>query len=107
MKILSRQEEIILTAIWKLQDNAYGMAIREEIEKITGLKMHFGSIYTPLARLLEKDLISSYEGEPSPERGGRRKVFYNLSNEGKKALIEIHKIETALRANMPSLEIEK
>ncbi len=106
MKILSRQEEIILTAIWKLQKNAYGMAIREEIEKITGVKMHFGSIYTPLARLLEKELISSFEGEPSPERGGRRKVFYNLTSEGKKALLEIHKLEAALRAGLPSLETE-
>ncbi len=104
MKILSRQEEIILTAIWKLQATAYGMAIREEIEKVTGVKMQFGSIYTPLARLLEKRLISSFEGEPSPERGGRRKIFYNLTDEGKKALIEIHNLQTAIWADMPSLE---
>ncbi len=104
MKILSRQEEIILTAIWKLQENAYGMAIREEIVKVTGVNMLFGSIYTPLSRLLEKRMISSYKGDPSPERGGRSKVYYNLTDSGKEALIEIRKFETALRAGMPSLE---
>lgn len=107
MRILSRHEEIILSAIWKLQENAYGMAIRAEIEKVTGVKMPFGSIYTPLARLLDKGLISSLEGEPSPQRGGRRKIFYHLTATGKKALIDIHKLQTAIWANMPALEPEK
>jgi PadR family transcriptional regulator len=107
MKILSRHEEIILSAIWKLQKNAYGMAIRAEIEKVTGVKMQFGSIYTPLARLLEKGLISSLEGEPSPQRGGRRKIFYFLTDRGKKALLAIHKIEKAIWMDMPSLETNR
>jgi DNA-binding PadR family transcriptional regulator len=103
MKILSRQEEIILTAICKLQGNAYGMAIREEIVRVTGVNMLFGSIYTPLARLLEKGLVSSHEGEPVPERGGRRKVFYTLTPKGKEELIEIQRLQTAIWADMPSL----
>ena len=104
MKLLSRHEEIILSAIWKLQKNAYGMAIRAEIEKVTGVKMQFGSIYTPLARLLEKGLISSREGEPSPRRGGRRKIFYHLTGRGKKALLAIHQLEKAIWMDMPSLK---
>lgn len=103
MKILSRQEEIILTAICKLQSNAYGMAIREEIVRVTRVNMLFGSIYTPLTRLLEKGLVSSYQGEPVPERGGRRKVFYTLTPKGKEELIEIQRLQKAIWADMPSL----
>ena len=47
MKILSRKEELILLAVWKLQGNAYGVTIREYIEKMTGLKWVFGAIYSP------------------------------------------------------------
>ncbi len=104
MKLLSRSEEIILLTIWRLQKNAYGMAIREQVAKATGIKWSFGAIYAPLNRLLKKELVRSIEGEPTPERGGRRKIYYELTGEGKKALIEVQKVHEAIWLGIPSLE---
>ncbi len=79
MKLLSRPEELVLLAIWKLKDNAYCVPIREQIIETTGKEWSFGSVYIPLNRLEEKGLINSFLGESSPERGGRAKRFYNLT----------------------------
>ena len=76
MKILSRTEEIILATVWKLQEDAYGVAINESINQNTGLKWKFGSIYTPLGRLVEKGYLKTEEGEPTPERGGETQTLF-------------------------------
>ena len=70
MRLISRLEEIILLAIWKLEDDAYGLAILEEIRKATGKTWLTGSIYASLGRLLKHGLVESFEGDPVPERGG-------------------------------------
>ena len=106
MRILSRTEEIILATVWKLQDNAYGVAINEDINKNTDLNWRFGSIYTPLGRLVEKGLLKTIEGEPTPERGGRRKLYFELTKEGKKALLEVQRVHSAVWRNMPDLRLE-
>lgn len=107
MKLLSRSEEIILLCIWRLQKDAYGMAIRKQVAKMTGITWSFGAIYAPLNRLLKKELVRSIEGEPTPERGGRRKIFYELTDDGKKALIEVQKVNEAIWVGIPSLETGK
>ena len=103
MPYLSRSEEIILLSIWKLQKKAYGMAIREQIIQSTGKNWSIGAVYAPLNRLLAKEFIKSFEGEPSPERGGRRKIFYSLTDEGKAALIEVQKVNQAIWLGVPNL----
>ena len=104
MRILSRSEEIILATVWKLQDKAYGVAINEHINQKTGLNWRFGSIYTPLGRLVEKGFLKTIEGEPSPERGGRRKQYFRLTQEGKQALLEVRRVHSAIWQDMPSLK---
>lgn len=96
MKLLSRIEEIILLAIWRLGDDAYGMTIREEVIKATGKKWLLGAIYGPLGRLHKNGYVMSIKGEPSPERGGRAKVFYCLTKQGKDALVEIYKVNSII-----------
>lgn len=103
MKFLSRKEEIILLAVWKLQGNAYGVTIREYIEKMTGRKWLFGAIYSPLGRLVQNGYVESFESDPLPERGGRRKIIYRLSKQGKQALLELNEINTALWSDIPPL----
>ena len=105
MKLLSRSEEIILLSIWRLQKNAYGMAIREQVTAATGVRWSFGAIYSPLNRLLKKDYIKAIEGEPTPVRGGRRKIFYELTPKGKKALIAVSKVHETIWVGIPALEI--
>lgn len=104
MKLLSRKEELILLAVWKLQGSAYGVSIREHIEQATGVKWVFGAIYSPLGRLLDNGLIEDYTSEPIPERGGRRKTLYKLTENGKAALRAIQDVNSAMWVDIPSLE---
>ncbi len=104
MRLLSRKEEIILLAIWKLQDTAYGVSIRDHITDKTGVKWIFGAIYGPLGRLVDNGLVESYESEPVPERGGRRKTMYRLTKEGKKELLAIQEVNSAMWMDLPSLK---
>jgi len=107
MRILSRTEELILATVWNLQDGAYGVAINNAINKSTHLNWKFGSIYTPLGRLVKKGFLKTIEGDPTPERGGRRKLYFKLTKDGKEALLHIQKIHNAIWTNMPSLEEEE
>ena len=104
MKLLSRIEEIILLSIWRLQDDAYGMTIRQEVIKATGKNWLLGAIYGPLGRLYKNGYVTTVKGDPSPERGGRAKVYYRLTKEGKIALLEIQKVNSIIWENIPSLE---
>ncbi len=103
MKLLSRSEEIVLLSIWKLQDNAYGITIREEIYKSTGQKWAIGAIYPPLHRLEKKGMVKTIKGEPMPERGGRSKVYYEVTDDGRKALAEIKRVSESIWRGVPSL----
>ena len=106
MRLLSRKEEMILLSIWKLQDDngAYGVTIRSYIEKMTGITWLFGAIYSPLGRLVDNGYVESYESDPLPERGGRRKILYRLTEKGKKGLMAVKAMNAALWADIPPLE---
>jgi len=105
MRLLSRKEEMILLAIWKLQNDysAYGVTIRDYIEKMTGIKWLFGAIYGPLGRLVDHRYVESYESDPLPERGGRRKILYRLTSIGKTELLTVNKLNKALWQDVPPL----
>ncbi len=107
MDLLSRAEEILLLTIWRLQDNAYGMSIRSRVGEATGKTWSFGAIYAPLNRLLKKGLVTSSKGDPTPERGGRSKVFYELTAIGREELMRIQKVHDAIWIGIPSLQNEK
>ena len=106
MKLLSRSEEFVLLAVWKLQDDAYSLPIRKQISDITGYDWSLGSIYTPLERLVRKGLLTSYLTEPTPERGGRHKRIYRLTPKGRQALIEIRTVEQAMWSGVTRLALE-
>lgn len=106
MKLLSRQEEIVLLSIWKLKGNAYGVTIREFISEITGKYWSVGSIYVPLDRLVEKGLVSTFQGLPTKRRGGRSKRFYEVTPEGIKVLHEIKQVQETLWKDFPKVAAE-
>ncbi|MBC8183402.1 PadR family transcriptional regulator [candidate division KSB1 bacterium] len=106
MKLLSRSEEIVLLAIWKLQGDAYGVTIRQMIFETTGQKWSIGAIYAPLHRLENKGFVSSIKSEPIAERGGRSKIYYQVTSDGRKALAEIKRINEAIWMNVPVLGVE-
>jgi PadR family transcriptional regulator PadR len=104
MRLVSRLEEIILLTIWRLESDAYGLAILEEIRKATGKVWLNGSIYASLGRLLKNGLVESIEGDPVPERGGRRKIYYRVTPEGRQALQEVRTISAAIWTDIPLFE---
>jgi len=107
MKLLSRSEEMVLLAVWKLQGEAYCVPIRRDLNAATGKTWSFGSIYDPLERLERKGLLDSSLTEPIKERGGRSKRIYRLTRDGRRALLEIRRIQETMWASAPALETEK
>lgn len=85
-EFLGEFEQVVLLALARLRDRAYGMAIRQEIERRTGRDVGIGSVYSALDRLERKRYVSSRVGHPTPERGGRAKRYYRLERAGYLAL---------------------
>lgn len=103
MRFLSRIEEIILLAIWKLGDNAYGMAIRDQVDQDTRVHWVSGMIYGALSRLMKNGYVYTAKGEPTPERGGRHKIYYHLTPLGKEKLAAVQQINQSLWADVPEI----
>ncbi len=83
---LGEFEALVLMAVLRLRDAAYGMRIHTEIETRARRQVSYGALYTTLERLEQKGYVSSRVGEPTPERGGRAKKYFSVDNMGKAAL---------------------
>jgi DNA-binding PadR family transcriptional regulator len=79
-------EQRILFALIRLGADAYGVTVRQEIETRTGRPISAGALYTALGRLEKKGLVASHLGEPTPERGGKRKRLYTIQPAGERAV---------------------
>lgn len=86
MKELTKVEEILLLAIWGLKHDAYGVKIRRHVSQIIGKEFTYGNLYSALSQLAKKKYVQKTLGEPTPDRRGRRKIFYTVSPTGMKAL---------------------
>lgn len=93
MKLMSRTDELMLLAVWYLQDEAYAVSIQKRLLHQTGETWSFGSIYVSLDRLADKEMIVSELGEPTAERGGRAKRMYSLTDAGRLALLEVRELQ--------------
>ncbi len=85
-KRLGEFEQLLLFALLRLEEDAYGVTIRGEIERRTGRAPSPGAIYTALNRLEAEGLVTSRLGTATPARGGRRKKFYAIEPKGGEAL---------------------
>jgi PadR family transcriptional regulator PadR len=83
---LGEVEPLVLLAIVRLEDDAYGSTIRQEIEEQTGRSIAIGALYTALDRLERKGYVGSRLSDPTPQRGGRAKRFFQLRAAGAAAL---------------------
>ena len=79
-------EQLVLLALVRLGDEAYGISVRDEIARRAGRHLSVGSIYKTLLRLEEKGFVAARQGTPTPERGGRRKTHYSVLPPGDRAL---------------------
>ena len=99
MKLLSRPEELFLLAIWKLQDNAYTVTIRDQVNKITGKTWSFGATFVTLERLVKKRYLTSFLSAPTQKRGGRSKRMYKLTR------LDINKLQENMWKDIPRLSL--
>lgn len=83
---LGEFEQLVMCAVVRLDADAYGATIRQELLDRAGRDASPGAIFTTLERLEARGLVTSTYGEPTQERGGRRKRFYRLRPEGRRAL---------------------
>ena len=103
MNILTLNEELLLTVISHLENNAYGVSIMAKIREISPKKIVFGTLYNSLDKLVKKGYVVTTTGEPTPERGGRRKVYYFLTKKGKTALNQTQKFHRTLWEWIPDI----
>ncbi len=98
---LGEFEMVVMLALFRLGERAYGMTIRLEIEERTGRSVSIGAVYTTLRRLQRKGFVSSALGEPSPSRGGRAKKYFTLEPDGLDALQRSREMFASLWTDVP------
>lgn len=105
-KTLGEFEQAILFALLQLEeDESYGVRIREVIEERTDRSISSGAVYTALDRMRDQGLVASWTGDPTPERGGRRKRLYRLEPAGLEALERsVRMFQEISRGLLPTLQ---
>jgi len=98
-------EELVLLAVGSLQENAYGITIKEVLEEQTGRTPSIGALHSAIYRLEDKGYLTSSQGGATTERGGRRKKYYQLSASGKRALETAHELRMAFSSKIPGLNL--
>jgi len=83
---LGEFEELVLLTIASLGEDAYGVAIQQDMENRSNRSISIGALHSTITRLEEKGYLRSWLGEPTQERGGRRKRFFEVTHTGKVAL---------------------
>ncbi len=97
---LGALEQVILLAVARLGDDAYGMSIRREIEMRGGRRISIGAVYATLERLADKGHVRAHSGAPSPERDGRARRFFTLTRRGTDALEATRALQRAMWAGL-------
>ena len=97
---LGSLEEAVMLVVVALGDNAYGVAIRDELSRRTRRDHSFGAVYTTLDRLGDKEFVVSWLGDPSPERGGRAKRYFRLTDSGQRLLDETIRARRELESGL-------
>ena len=102
--VLGDFEQLVLLGVLRLEprDSAYGAAIRQEIHARSGRDVSINAVYTTLDRLESKGFLKSWVGDPTPQRGGRRRKFYALRPTGVAALRQAYHAITAMADGLQS-----
>lgn len=100
---LGEFQEVVMLSIMILGENAYGVTIQSEIQKRMNRNISRGALHTALTRLDEKGYIQSKQGDPTPERGGRRKRYYEVTASGISALKESKELKQQMWELIPIL----
>lgn len=102
---LGEFEELVLLVVGVLSEDAYGVAVMEEIERQTGRPVNISAVHTALHRLEEKGFLTSTLGGVSSSRGGRRKRIFQLTHGGKVAINQVKELRNRLWSQIPGISI--
>jgi PadR family transcriptional regulator, regulatory protein PadR len=103
-RLLTDFELMTLLAVLRVGDEAYGVPVAREIESPARRKVVLGAVYAALERLERNGLVASIIGEPTPERGGRAKRYYRVTQRGLRAVRDTRRALVALWSDVPELE---
>jgi DNA-binding PadR family transcriptional regulator len=103
-QLLTDFELMILLAVLRVADEAYGVTIAREIERTAGRQVVLGAVYAALDRLERNGWVSSKIGEPTAERGGRAKRFFSVTPQGLRAVKDTRRALVALWNDVPQLK---
>jgi len=99
---LGEFEHIVVLAVLRLAERAYGVTVRQEIEFRARREVSIGAVYATLDRLEEKGYVQSHRGEPTPERGGRSKRFFRVTAQG---ILAVNRTQRALLSMTEGLDL--
>jgi DNA-binding PadR family transcriptional regulator len=88
---LGEFEQLVMLAVLRLREEAYGMTVRREIEERTGRESAIGAVYATLDRLEHKGFVRSHDTPAAEDRGGRPRRIYQVTGSGEKSLLETRK----------------
>ncbi|NGP77667.1 hypothetical protein G3570_13550 [Balneolaceae bacterium YR4-1] len=106
MDLLTRMEELLLLSVWRLQEDAYGLEIRQHLSELLGKDFSVGSVYVPLKRLKKRGYLTTWDSDPTDERGGRSKRFFKLTSKGVNALQQVKTVQEQTWSDLPDLGLE-
>ena len=106
MSIITRLEEAILIAVWRLGDNAYGVTINKFVSRSLKKNYSMGALYFSLDQLLRKGYVSKTTKQCYHQKGGRSRTYYHLTEDGKKALQEVKAYQRALWDGIPEIAFD-
>lgn len=110
-RALGEFEQLVMLALVELEGDAYGAAVGRAIEARTGREVSAGAVYTALERLAQRGLVRDRVGEPTPERGGRRRRYFRLTPDGAeqltRALAVIRSMSDGLLPKLEAIEAER
>lgn len=101
MRVLTLLEQMILAAIVALKEDAYGVSIRKRVEKLTGRRLMYGTLYNALDQLSRKGYVTKTKGKTSSSRGGRPRIYYALTSDGEGALRASYNLQNAIWESIP------
>ncbi len=104
---LGELEEIVLLVVANLFDNAYGILIKQEIEEKCNRTITISTVHNVLQRLNEKDFLESRYSDPTPERGGKRKLLFRVTKAGQAALKTSRSMRETLWSGIPNVAFDQ
>jgi PadR family transcriptional regulator PadR len=105
--LLTDLELMLLIAVLRVGESAYGVTIAREVEQTAGRRISIALVYATLDRLQDRGLVTSWIGEPTPERGGRAKRFFEVTAKGIRQIKDTQAALTALWTGLPQLKERK